>query len=294
MPKNTNIAHLSEDALPDKFRDSKKPLIVREKKRGLDLRLKEIWEYRELSVFFLWRDIKVRYKQTILGVAWAVLQPFLTMIVFSIFFGKLAKVPSDNLPYPIFSYAALVPWQLFSSSVSLSSNSLINNTNLITKVYFPRVLLPFASVLSCLVDFAIAFVVLIGMMIYYDIYPTIWIITLPVFTVLAILASLAISLWLSPLNVKYRDVKYVIPFFVQFWLFITPIAYPSSLVPEQWRLLYSLNPMTGVVQGFRWALLGNPIEADIYIFISIAVTIILFISGLYYFRNVENSFADVI
>jgi len=259
---------------------------------GIDF--KDLWDYRELLFFLTWRDIKVRYKQTALGAAWAILQPFLTMVVFSVFFGNLAKVPSDGLPYPIFSYTALLPWQLFAYALSGSGNSLVANQRLITKVYFPRLVIPISSVLSGLVDFAIAFIVLVGMMLYYKVYPTWAIVTLPFFLLLAILTALAVGMWLSALNVQYRDVRYVIPFLTQFWLFLTPIAYPSSLVPEWIRPLYGLNPMVGVVEGFRWALLGNTNEVGPLVFVSAIVVVILLVGGVVYFKRMEKTFADVI
>jgi lipopolysaccharide transport system permease protein len=258
------------------------------------LNFKDLWDYRELLYFLTWRDIKVRYKQTALGAAWAILQPFLTMVVFSVFFGNLAKVPSDGLPYPIFSYTALLPWQLFSYALSGSGNSLVANQRLITKVYFPRLVIPIASVLSGLVDFAIAFVVLLGMMLYYGIYPTWAVVTLPLFILLAVLTALAVGLWLSALNVQYRDVRYVLPFLTQFWLFLTPIAYPSSLVPEWIRPLYGLNPMAGVVEGFRWALLGRANEVGPLVLVSALVVGLLLLGGVVYFRRMEKTFADVI
>ena len=258
------------------------------------LNLKDLWDYRELLYFLTWRDIKVRYKQTALGAAWAVLQPFLTMVVFSVFFGNLAKVPSDGLPYPIFSYTALLPWQLFAYALSGSGNSLVANQRLVTKVYFPRLVIPIASVLSGLVDFAIAFVVLLGMMLYYQVYPTWAVVTLPFFILLAILTALAVGMWLSALNVQYRDVRYVIPFLTQFWLFLTPIAYPSSLVPEWIRPLYGLNPMAGVVEGFRWALLGTTNEPGPLVLVSAIVVVLLLAGGVVYFKRMEKSFADVI
>lgn len=260
----------------------------------VSLDLKGLWEYSELLYFLAWRDIKVRYKQTVLGVAWAILQPFLTMVVFSIFFGRLAKIPSDGIPYPIFAYCALVPWQLFANALNQSGNSLVANQQLITKVYFPRLIIPLSAVLSGLVDFAIAFVVLLGMMFYYGIYPTMAIVTLPLLILFAIATALAIGLWLSALNVQYRDVRYTIPFLTQFWLFVTPIAYPSSLVPEQWRILYSLNPMAGVVEGFRWALLGKAVEIGPQVMVSALVVIVFLLGGLIYFRRMEKTFADVV
>jgi len=258
------------------------------------LDLKSIWAYRELLYFLVWRDVKVRYKQTLLGALWAILQPFLTMVVFSIFFGRLAGVPSDGLPYPVFVYAALLPWQLFSYALNESGNSLIANQRLITKIYFPRLVIPVSAVLAGLVDFAIAFVVLIGLMAYYRIYPTLAILTLPFFILLAIATALAVGLWLSALNVEYRDVRYVIPFLTQFWLFLTPIAYPSSLVPEWLRPLYGLNPMVGVVEGFRWALLGTDVHIGVLTMVSVVVVVLLFLGGLIYFRRMERTFADVI
>jgi lipopolysaccharide transport system permease protein len=251
-----------------------------------------LWEYRELLYFLIWRDVKVRYKQTALGILWAVLQPFMTMVVFTIFFGKLGQFPSDGVPYPIFAYTALLPWQLFAGSLTASGNSLVGNQHLITKVYFPRLIVPLSAVCVGLVDFSLSFVILLGMMAYYGIYPTVAILLLPFFVVLAVVTALAVGLWLATLNVEYRDVQYTIPFLTQFWLFITPIAYPSSMVPEQWRMLYSLNPMVGVVDGFRWAMLGQTTKPDVAVFLSILITGILLLGGLYYFRRMERSFAD--
>lgn len=287
-PQNTGLANNS-DLGPGK------PFAVREHSKGVSLRLKEIWEYHELLYFLAWRDIKIRYKQTALGITWAVLQPFLTMVVFTIFFGRLAKVPSDGVPYPIFSFAALLPWQLFAYSLTNSSTSLVANSDLITKVYFPRLIIPLSSTISGLVDFCVAFLVLIAMMIYYGIVPTSAIITLPLFILFAIMTALAVSLWLSALNVKYRDVRFTIPFLTQFWLFITPIAYPSSLVPEKWRFIYGLNPMAGVVEGFRWALLGQSDGIDPLILVSsVIIVIAMLVGGLIYFRYTEKTFADIV
>ena len=224
-------------------------------KGWVPLKLHELWEYRELLYFLVWRDIKVRYKQTALGATWAIIQPFFTMVVFSLFFGHLARMPSDGIPYPIFSFAALVPWCFFANGLSQSSNSLVGSSNLITKVYFPRLIVPLASAFSGVVDFLIAFAVLIAMMLYYGLLPTLNVLWLPLFVLLALVTSLGVGLWLSAFNVKYRDVRFVVPFITQFWLFVTPIAYPSSLLPEPWRTVYGLNPMVGVVEGFRWALL---------------------------------------
>jgi len=269
-------------------------IVIRPSSGWVPLRLKELWEYRELLYFLVWRDVKVRYKQTVLGAAWAVIQPFFTMVVFSIFFGRLAGIPSDGLPYPIFAYCALLPWQLFSHAMMESGNSLVANQNLITKVYFPRLVIPLSAVLAGLVDFGIAFLVLLGMMAYYGMAPTMAVVTLPLFILLAIATALAVGLWLSALNVQYRDVRYTIPFLTQFWLLATPIAYPSSLVPEGWRVLYGLNPMAGVVEGFRWALLGTANAPGRMLAVSVAVVLAFLIGGLYYFRSMERTFADVV
>jgi lipopolysaccharide transport system permease protein len=270
------------------------PVVVLKPTKGLTaLWLRDMWEYRELLYFLTWRDIKVRYKQTVLGAAWAILQPLLTMVVFSIFFGRLAKVPSDGLPYPIFTYTALLPWQLFAFALTQSSNSLVANQQLITKVYFPRLVIPISAILAGLVDFAIAFVVLLGMMLYYGIVPTGRIIILPLFIGFAAMTALTVGLWLSALNVKFRDVRYTIPFLTQFWLFASPVAYPSSLVPEPWQALYGLNPMAGVVEGFRWAMLGKGDIGPLFL-VSVAVVCLLLVGGLVYFRRMEKTFADIV
>jgi lipopolysaccharide transport system permease protein len=254
----------------------------------------ELWDYRELLTFLAIRDIKVRYKQTLLGVSWAILQPVLTMVVFAIFFGKLAGVPSDGVPYPLFAFCALLPWQLFAYALTQSSNSLVQDAQVITKVYFPRLIIPVASVIAGLVDFVIAFFVLAGMMVYYDISPGWAVMTLPLFTALALAAALAVGLWLSALNVKYRDVRYTIPFLTQFWLFVSPVAYSSSLVPAKWQAVYGINPMVGVIDGFRWALLGQTSPPGPMLIVSVAATAVLLIGGLFYFRRLEKSFADII
>ena len=266
-----------------------------EPSRGwVSLKLHELWEYRELLYFLTWRDIKVRYKQTILGAAWAIIQPFFTMVVFSLFFGRLAGIPSDGLPYPIFSFAALVPWTFFANGLNQSSNSLVGSADLIKKVYFPRLAVPIATVLSGVVDFALAFLVLLGMMLYYGVLPTINTLWLPFFLLLALVTSLGVGLWLSALNVKFRDVRYTVPFLTQFWMFSTPIAYPSSLLSEPWRTIYGLNPMVGVVEGFRWALLGtNTAPGPIIVASSLAALAIL-VGGAFYFRRMEKTFADVV
>jgi len=259
------------------------------------LKLNELVEYRELLYFITWRDVKVRYKQTILGIAWAIIQPFMTMVVFSLFFGQLAGVPSDGIPYPIFSYAALVPWTFFSNALTQSSNSLVNSANLLKKVYFPRLVIPFSSVISGVFDFALAFLVLLGMMLYYGIVPTPNIIFLPFLLILALTTSLGVGLWLSAMNVQFRDVRYAIPFLTQFWMFATPIAYPSSLIENPvLRAIYGINPMTGVVEGFRWALLGTDTAPGSTLLVSSIVSALLLITGALYFRRIERSFADVV
>lgn len=267
---------------------------IRPRSGWATLKLGELWRYRELLYFFIWRDLKVRYKQTILGAAWAVLQPFLTMVVFSIFFGRLASVPSDELPYPIFAYSALVPWTFFANGLTQASNSIVSNAAMVKKTYFPRLTLPVATVVAGLVDFFLAFAILIGMMLVYRIVPTLNIVWLPLLLLLAFVTALGTSLWFAALNVRFRDVRYIVPFLVQFWLFLTPIAYPSSLVPEQWRWLYGLNPMVGVIEGFRWALLGSGNTPGPMVFVSAVVALLLLISGLYYFRRVERTFADMV
>lgn len=258
------------------------------------LKLHELWEYRELLYFFIWRDVKVRYKQTALGIAWAVLQPFFTMVIFSLFFGGLAKMPSDGVPYPIFAYTALIPWTFFAYGVAQASNSLVTNSNLINKVYFPRLAIPIASVLGGLIDFVPAFIVLLGMMFYYGLYPGIHVLWLPAFLLLSLITSLGIGIGLSALNVHYRDVRYTVPFLIQCWLFATPIAYPSSLLSEPWRTVYAVNPMVGVVEGFRWALLNTGSPPGPMIVVSSVAALTLLVSAALYFRLMERSFADVI
>ncbi len=258
------------------------------------LRLGEVWRYRELLYFLTWRDLKLRYKQTLIGAVWAVIQPFMTMVVFAVIFGRLVGVPSDGLPYPVFAYAALVPWTFFATSMTQAGMSLVRDSNLISKVYFPRLVSPTASVLSGVVDFGVAFSVLLGLMAWYGIVPGVAVLTIPFFLLLALLSSLGISLWLAALNVKYRDIRYTIPFLTQFWLYATPVAYPSSLIPEQWRLLYGLNPMAGVIEGFRWALLGTANPPGAMIVVSASIVIAIFVGGLFFFRRMEREFADVI
>jgi len=260
----------------------------------VSLKLYDLWVYRELLYFLTWRDIKVRYKQTIIGAAWAIIQPFFTMVVFSLFFGRLAQVPSDGIPYPIFSYAALVPWTFFANGLTQSSNSLVLNANLIKKVYFPRLVIPISTVLSGVIDFILAFFVLLGMMVFYGIFPTRNVIWLPMLLLLAFVTSLGVGLWFSAMNVQFRDVRYAVPFLVNFWMFATPIAYPSSLLDEPWRTLYGINPMVGVVEGFRWALLGTDTQPGPIVIVSALVAVLIFMSGLVYFRKMELTFADVV
>ena len=260
----------------------------------VSLQLHELWEYRELLYFLVWRDVKVRYKQTVLGMAWAILQPFFTMVVFSLFFGKLAKMPSDGIPYPLFSYAALVPWTFFANGLSQASNSLVGSAHLITKVYFPRLTVPISSVISGIIDFVLAFMVLLGIMAYYGVFPTLNVIWLPFLLLLALITALGVGMWFSALNVQFRDVHYVLPFLTQAWLFATPIVYPSSLLSEPWRTLYGINPMVGVVEGFRWALLGTQTAPGPMIIVSSIAALTILVAGAFYFRSMEKTFADMV
>jgi lipopolysaccharide transport system permease protein len=254
--------------------------------------LRELWTYRELLYFLVWRDIKVRYKQTALGASWAVIQPFFTMVVFSLFFGHLARVPSDGVPYPIFSFAALVPWAFFAHGLTQSAGSLVASQNLIKKVYFPRLAIPIATVLAGVVDFMIAFTVLIAMMAFYGIMPGAQVFWIPALLLLALVTALGVGLWFAALNVQYRDVAYVVPFTVQLWLFATPVAYPSSMLPEPWRTVYGLNPMAGVVEGFRWTLLGTGEAPGPMLAVSTFAAVAILVTGSFYFRWMERSFAD--
>lgn len=271
------------------------PITVIKPSRGrVPIDFDELWHYRELLCFLVWRNVKIRYKQTVLGAAWAIIQPFFIMVVFSVFFGRLAHISSEGLPYAIFAYSALVPWFYFSEALTQASNSIIEYQSIITKVYFPRAMLPLASVLSSLVDFAVAFTVLIGMMFFYGIVPTNAIWLSPLFLFIAVLMALGVSLWFSALNVEYRDVRYTIPFLIQLWLFITPVVYSSTLVPEKWRLVYGLNPMVGVIEGFRWTLLGKPISSVPMLITSSLVVFLIFLGGLRYFCRMEKTFADIV
>jgi lipopolysaccharide transport system permease protein len=258
------------------------------------LDLKAIWHYRELLYFLIWRDVKVRYKQTAIGAGWAIFQPLMTMMIFTVIFGNFAKIPSDGLPYPIFAYTALLPWNNFAQAIGRSGVSLVGSANLISKVYFPRLIIPLSAAVAPLVDFAMAFVILLAMMAWFGIAPTWGVLALPLFLLLALSTALAVGLWLSALDVRYRDVGYTIPFMVQIWMYASPVAYPVSLVPERWRMLYSLNPMVGVIEGFRWALLGkgNP---DFGVMTASAVVVMaLLLGGIVYFRRMERTFADVV
>lgn len=274
-------------------KSQEKQVTIIRPKRGLSLLdLRELWEYRELLYFLTWRDIIVRYKQTVIGVAWAVLQPLVMMIVFTLFFGKLAKIPSEGIPYPIFTYSGLLPWQLFSRTLSDSSNSLLRNQRLITRAYFPRIIAPLSTTLVAVVDFLISAVLLVILMFIYGITPSANIIFLPIFILLLLTTALGVGLWLSVLNVEYRDIAYVLPFLNQLWLFLTPVVYPSTIVPEKWRILYGFNPMTGVVDGFRWALFGVGEGISTAILVSSIIAILLFTSGIIWFNHKEQTFAD--
>ncbi len=270
------------------------PVVVIRPPRGLvPIDFKALWAYRELLYFLTWREVKVRYKQTALGFAWAIIQPFFMMIVFTLFFGILAKVPSNGVPYPLFSYTALLPWTMFSEGIARSSMSLVQDANLVQKVYFPRLIMPLSSILSPVIDFGIALIILIGMVFYYGYGVTAKVLWLPAFVLLAMLTALGVGLWLSAINVKYRDVRYVIPFITQLWLFASPVAYSSSLVPARFQALYGLNPMAGVIEGFRWMLLGDK-PPGILFAVSMAVVLIVLVTGAFYFRHSEKTFADVV
>lgn len=258
------------------------------------LHLGELWEYRDLLFFLIWREVKVRYKQTALGILWAIIQPFFTMLIFTIVFSRFGRVPSDGLPYPVFAFCALLPWQLFAFALSEASNSVVANQRLITKVYFPRLIIPLAAVCVGVADFVVGLLVLAALMAYYGIVPNAAVWTLPLWALLAVITALSVGLWLSALNVRYRDVRYTLPFLTQMWLFATPVAYPLALVPPEWRFLYALNPMVGVVEGFRWALLGNAASPGIPVLISTGAVVALLAGGLFYFRRTEQTFADIV
>jgi lipopolysaccharide transport system permease protein len=285
---------MSTDALRQVDHAPVATTIVQPRRAFWDLELRDLWAYHELLFFLVWRDVKVRYKQTALGVAWAVLQPLMATLIFSIFFGRLARMPSDGIPYPVFAYVAMVPWQYFANALTESSNSLVASQNVIKKVYFPRLIIPLGSVIAGLVDFCFAFIVLIGMMYHYHITPSRSIFLFPVFLLLAIVTALAAGLWLSALNVQFRDVKHTIPFLTQFWMFATPVVYPASLIPPKWRMWYGLNPMAGVVDGLRWSILGRAGPPGPMIGVSAAAVLVLLAGGYLYFRKMETSFADIV
>ena len=282
-------------AASDRGVGGSRPVTVIEPPRSwVPLDLRELWDQRELVYFLAWRDIKVRYKQTALGASWAILQPVFAMVVFSIFFGRLGRIPSDGLPYPLWSFAGLVPWTFFAQGLTQAANSLVVSQNLLRKVYFPRLAIPIATVLSAALDFALAFVVLVGMMLFYGVHPTwnvIWVLPL---ALLAFVTALGAGIWFAALSVRYRDVRYIVPFLVQFWLFATPIAYPSSLLPARWRVLYAVNPMTGVVEGFRWSLLGTSTAPGVMVAVSAVTAMVVLVGGAFYFRRVERTFADLV
>jgi lipopolysaccharide transport system permease protein len=271
------------------------PTIVIEPRKGLfHLNLKSVWEYRELLYFLVWRDLKVRYKQTAIGISWAVLQPLIMMIILTVIFGYFAKIPSDGLPYPIFAYCALLPWHYFATALNRCIMSVVGDAHLISKIYFPRLILPLAGAISGLVDFAISFLLLLGLMTWYEVGMTWWVVILPLFLIFALLTALAVGLWLSALNVRYRDVGYTTPFLIQIWMFMSPVVYSISMIPEKYRLLYSLNPMVGVIEGFRWALLGKASPDFGVMIVSAAVVLLVLAGGLVFFRNMERTFADVV
>ena len=286
LPPRSAAAAIPEERVPT--------LRIQASSGWSSLGLRELWAHRELVYFFVWRDLKVRYKQTALGASWALLQPLATMLVFSLFFGRLARMPSDGVPYPLFSYAALVPWMFFVNALTQGSNSLIANGHLLTKVYFPRLALPISSLVAGGVDFLLSFVALLGLLAYFGFTPTPKVLFVPVFILLLLVTSFGVALWLAAVNVEFRDVRHTVPFLTQFWMFATPIAYPSSLLPERWRTLYGLNPMAGVVEGFRWALLGVDTKPGGMVFVSAAVAIALLVTGALYFRRMERTFADVV
>ena len=271
------------------------PEIVIEASKGwVSLKLGELWQYRELLFFLAWRDVKVRYKQAVLGIAWAIIQPLMTVVIFSVVFGQLANLPSEGIPYPVFSYAALLPWQLFSGALTRSGSSLVGNATLLTKVYFPRLIIPLSASMSGLIDFSISFVVLLGLMLYYGILPTWAILWLPLLVILVLVTALSVGLWLSAFNVQYRDVQHIIPFIIQAWMYVSPVVYSIELIPAgSWRIIYGLNPLTGVIQSFRWILLGAHPPNE-WILFSVGVVLILLVTGLYYFRRMEKIFADVV
>jgi lipopolysaccharide transport system permease protein len=299
MPANQNELHIGTAIrLPAKALPQAEKTLpsfrIQSSAGWASLKLRELWDYRELLYFLVWRDIKLRYKQTELGIAWALIQPLFTMVIFSLLFGKLAKMPSDGIPYPIFTFTGLVPWVFFANGLTQSSNSLVGNSNLLTKVYFPRLMVPISAVLSGGLDFALAFIVLIGMLFYYRMPITAALFCLPLFLLLALITALGMGLWFSALNVKYRDVRFVVPFIVQIWMFATPVIYPSTLMPGRWRILYGLNPMVGVIEGFRWMLLSAQTHPSPTIAVSAGIAAAALVWGAFYFKRVEKTFADIV
>ena len=298
-PQLANIPFLND---ANDVSQAKIHIHIRPSRGWISLRLKDLWEYRELLYFLMWRDLKIRYKQTIMGASWAIIQPLFTMVIFTIFFGRLARMPSDGIPQPIFYFSALVPWTFFANGVLNASNVLVSNSDMVKKIYFPRLTMPIASVMAGLVDFALAFIVLLLMAIAYDLIPSSqfnlqfsWRVAwLPLFLLLAFVTTLGVSLWLSALNAIFRDVRYIVPFVIQAWLFLTPVVYPSSMLPGIWKTLYGINPMAGVVEGFRWALLGTQTGPGPMIYVSILVSLFVFVAGAFYFRRMETTLADVV
>jgi lipopolysaccharide transport system permease protein len=282
------------EQLHDTYFGQRHKTVIKPSSGWLSLNLKEVWAYRELLAILAWRDVSIRYKQSVVGVGWAVIQPLMTMVLFTVIFGMFAKLPSDGIPYSVFTYCALLPWNYFARSLGDSSDSLVGSSNLVTKVYFPRLILPLSKVFSGLIDFCIAFVILVLMMVWYRITPTPGILLLPVFILVVMLTALGTGLWLTALNVRYRDVKFVVPFLIQFWLYASPVAYASSIVPQKWLWLYGLNPMVGVIEGFRWALLGTAAPDIEIMAISFSIIGVILVSGLFYFKKVEQYFADII
>lgn len=271
------------------------PSVVIQPSKGLfSLDLGAVWRYRELLYFLVWREVKVRYKQTVIGVGWAIIQPMMAMVIFTVVFGHFARIPSDGLPYPVFAYTALLPWTYFAQALSQSGTSLVGNANLITKVYFPRLIIPLAAALAPAVDFLLSFLLLLGLMVWFGVAPSWGVLALPLFLCLALMTAVAGSLWLAPLNVKYRDVGHAMPFLIQIWMYASPVVYPVSLVPEQWRPLYSLNPMAGVIEGFRWALLGKTSPDCMVMAVSAVIVVTLLLGGIVYFKKMERTFADVV
>ena len=274
--------------------ESVQRILIQPSKGLFNFDLRELWQYNELLYFLVWKEVKVRYKQTIIGGAWAIIQPLLTMVIFTIIFGRLAKIPSDGMPYPVFTYTALLPWMLFAQALTRSGGSLVYNANLITKVYFPRLLVPLSAALAPIVDFIVSFLILLGMLAWYGIPPTLGILALPFFLALTLVTAISVNLWLAPINVKYRDVAHTLPFLSQIWMYASPVVYPLSMIPEKWQFLYSINPMVGVIEGFRWALLGKQSPNFMAMVMSILVVMALFLGGILYFKKMEQTFADVI